>query len=679
LDNSITELRSVGAARAALLNKLGVYTVRDLLEHFPRGYDDRSHVAKIADLSPNVINTVRAVITSEPEIVFTGPRCVVKLQIKDDTGTLKIVWFNQAYLTHVFRKRDEYIFTGMVKEARSYTQSIALEMQSPEYEKWNEEKLLSGGRIVPIYTSAGKLGQKTLRALIYAALQSAAHIGEFMPPAVISAYRLCDRDHAVRSIHFPESDEDFFMARRRLVFDELLCSQLAMFRIKGRVKQENGITLKETDVCPFLNSLPFKFTSAQRTALNDIISDMRSGYVMNRLIQGDVGSGKTAVAMAAIFTAINNGFQAAVMAPTEVLARQHFTSFSEAFRPFNVCLELVTGGLSRSAKNMAYQRIGSGEARIIIGTHALIQEKLSFFRLGLVITDEQHRFGVNQRFTLSQKGEAPHVLVMTATPIPRTLALILYGDLDISVIDELPPGRQHIDTFYVNSGYRARLRAFIKKQLEAGRQAYIVCPMIDETEDSAMRAVNEYALEIGEALPGYKTAAIHGKMKADEKQGILEAFARNEIGALVSTTVIEVGINVPNATVMLVENADRYGLAQLHQLRGRVGRGAEKSYCILISDTRSKTAIRKLKAMTQSNDGFELSDLDLKLRGAGDFFGVRQHGLPEFKIANLYKDMDILKEAQKAALEVYGKETEELKAEVDRIYKFNDQANSPTL
>ena len=429
----------------------------------------------------------------------------------------------------------------------------------------------------------------------------------------------------------------------------------------------------------FLGGLPFDLTSAQRSALDDILCDMRQIYVMNRLIQGDVGSGKTAVAMAAAFAVVSSGYQAAVMAPTEVLAGQHFKSFSETFKPFGIIPELVTGSLTRSAKEKAYKRIESGESQIIIGTHALIQEKLSFSRLGLVITDEQHRFGVNQRFILSQKGMAPHMLVMTATPIPRTLALILYGDMDISIIDELPPGRQVIDTFFVNSAYRTRIHIFIKKQLEAGRQAYIVCPMIDVPEDGAMRAVTEYAGEIGKALSGFRIACLHGKMKADEKQEILEAFSRNEINALVSTTVIEVGINVPNATVMLVENADRYGLAQLHQLRGRIGRGAHKSYCILISDTRSKTAIMKLKALTRTNDGFKLSDLDLKLRGAGDFFGVRQHGLPEFKIANLYKDTDILKDAQKAANDLIGQETPELTEEIRRMFRDSSQFNYPTL
>ena len=680
MDSSdIINLRSVGKARAALLNKLDIYTIKDLLEHFPRGYDDRSHITKIAELTPNVINTVRAVISSDPESVFSGSRSVVKLGIKDETGALKIVWFNQPYLTHVFKKRDEYIFTGVVKEVGSSTQNIALEMQSPEYEKWNDDRILSGGRIVPVYSSTGKLGQKTLRSLIYSALQAYGQIDEFLPGEILKTYGLCGRDHAIHSIHFPEKDEDFFAARRRLVFDELLCSQLATLQIKGRIKQQQGIKLDNISADVFLRSLPFVFTSAQQSALEDILCDMRGVYVMNRLIQGDVGSGKTAVAMAAAFTVINNGFQAAIMAPTDVLARQHFKSFREAFMPFDIVPELVTGSLTKSMKEKAYKRIESGEARIIIGTHALIQEKLSFSRLGLVITDEQHRFGVNQRFLLSQKGEAPHVLVMTATPIPRTLALILYGDLDISVIDELPPGRQAIDTFYVNGGYRTRIHAFIKKQLEEGRQAYIVCPVIEESESAAVRAVIGYTEEIGNALPGFRTACLHGRMKAAEKEHILEAFTRNEINALVSTTVIEVGINVPNATVMLVENADRYGLAQLHQLRGRIGRGAYKSYCMLISDTKSKTAIAKLKAMARTNDGFELSDMDLKLRGAGDFFGVRQHGLPEFKIANLYKDMDILKDAQKAAAALYGKETPELKCEISRMFKFYNRGDSPTL
>ncbi|MDR2649303.1 MAG: ATP-dependent DNA helicase RecG [Clostridiales bacterium] len=676
-NNGVIDLKSVGAAREAVLNKLDIYTVRDLLEHFPRGYDDRSRITRISDLTPNVLNTVRAVINTEAENVFSGARCVVRLRIKDETGTLLIVWFNQPYLTHVFKKRDEYIFTGVVKEIRSFSTLITLEMRSPEYEKWNEGKALSGGRIVPVYSSTGKLGQKTLRSLIHSALQSADYIEEFLPQDILLMHRLCGRDHAVRSIHFPESDEDFLTARRRLVFDELLCGQLAILHIKGKVKRQKGVILKNSRADPFLQSLPFSFTASQRKSLTDILNDMSDGYVMNRLVQGDVGSGKTAVAMAAAYAVIDGGFQAAIMAPTEVLARQHYNSFSGAFEPLGILTELAAGSLTASERKRAYKRIESGEAQMVVGTHALIQEKLSFSRLGLVITDEQHRFGVNQRFLLSQKGDAPHVLVMTATPIPRTLALILYGDLDISTIDELPPGRQPVDTFFVSSGYRARIRGFIRKQLEAGRQAYVVCSMIDESEEKVIRAVNEYAAELSEALPGFKTACLHGKLKAEEKQRVLEDFSQNNINVIVSTTVIEVGINVPNATVMLIENADRHGLAALHQLRGRIGRGAFKSYCILISDTRSKMALQKLKALAKTNDGFALSDLDLKLRGAGDFFGVRQHGLPEFKIADLYKDMDILKEAQEAANTLYGRESESLKREISRIFKFNEEHPIP--
>ena len=678
IDNSINELKQVGAARAAKLNKLNIHSIRDLVEHFPRDYSDRSQVHKISDLTPGTVNTVRAVVTTRAEAVFSGSRSVVKLRIQDDTGVLFIVWFNQPYLTHVFKNHDEYIFTGMVKEVKTYSAKITLEMQAPEYEKWNEGEALSGGRIVPIYPTTGKLGQKTLRSLIHTALQMTKDLEEFLPENIIKAYNLYSRGHAVRSIHFPENEEDFFAARRCLVFNELLCSQLAMFQIKGKVKQTEGKAI-EMPVDAFIKSLPFSLTAAQQTSLDDVLGDMKNTNVMNRLIQGDVGSGKTAVAMAAAFAAINSGYQVAIMAPTEVLARQHFKSFSTAFESFAIPTDLVTGNLKRSEKNRAYEGINSGDTKMIVGTHTLIQEKLDFHNLGLVITDEQHRFGVNQRFLLSQKGNTPHILVMTATPIPRTLALILYGDLDISVIDELPPGRQPIDTYYVNSGYRARIHSFIKKQLEEGRQAYIVCPMIDEAEEKTLRAVNEYAEEIAEALPGIKTASLHGKMKPDEKHSVLDAFSKNIIRVLISTTVIEVGINVPNATIMLIENAERFGLAALHQLRGRVGRGLHKSYCILISDTRSKTAITKLKAMTQTCDGFALSDIDLKLRGAGDFFGVRQHGLPEFKIANLYKDMAILKDAQEAAKELCGKEPLELINEINRVFKFSPKEAPPVL
>ena len=678
IDNSINELKQVGTARAAKLNKLNIHTIRDLIEHFPRDYRDRSQIYKIGDLTPGAVNTVRAVITTSAQAVFSGSRSVVRLRIQDDSGVLFIVWFNQPYMTHVFKNRDEYIFTGTVKEIKTNSEKITLEMQAPEYEKWNEGETLSGGRIVPIYPTTSKLGQKTLRTLIHSALQMAEDIEEFLPENIQENYNLCSKGHAVRSIHFPESEEDFFEARRRLVFNELLCSQLAMFQVKGKIKKIKGKAIDQP-VDSFIESLPFSLTLSQKKSLDDVLEDMKNTYVMNRLIQGDVGSGKTAVAMAAAFAAISSGHQAAIMAPTEVLAQQHFKSFSTAFESFSIPTALLTGNLKRSEKNQAYKGINSGDTKMIIGTHALIQEKLDFYNLGLVITDEQHRFGVNQRFLLSQKGNAPHILVMTATPIPRTLALILYGDLDISVIDELPPGRQPIDTYYVNSGYRARIHSFIKKQLEMGRQAYIVCPMIDEAEEKTLRAVNEYAEEIAEALPGIKTACLHGKMKPNEKYNVLDAFSKNVIRVLISTTVIEVGINVPNATVMLIENAERFGLAALHQLRGRVGRGLHKSYCILISDTRSKTAITKLKAMVQTSDGFALSDIDLKLRGAGDFFGVRQHGLPDFKIANLYKDITILKDAQEAAKELCGKEPPELLNEIGRFFKFNPKESPPVL
>ncbi|AMJ42026.1 ATP-dependent DNA helicase RecG [Anaerotignum propionicum DSM 1682] len=481
-----------------------------------------------------------------------------------------------------------------------------------------------------------------------------AGLPEYIPHWIRKEYQLAERNFSIQEIHFPKTEQSFYDARRRLVFEELFLLQGALFSLKAFFeKEKNGILLKkQRPLEEFQQYLPFHFTNAQRRVLKEIEEDMSTGKQMNRLIQGDVGSGKTAVAMAASYWAIQNGYQSVLMAPTEVLAQQHYQSILSVFEGLGITTVLLTGGQTAKEKRSALEKIASGAGEMIIGTHAVIQKGVEYHNLGLAITDEQHRFGVRQRSALNQKGEAPHVLVMTATPIPRTLALILYGDLDVSIIDELPPGRQKIDTMAVTSSYHDRIYTFIDKEVQQGRQAYVICPMIEENEKLELQSVLNFTEELQQKLSHCIVSCVHGKMKPKEKQEIMEAFAKGEIHVLVSTTVIEVGINVPNAVIMLIENAERFGLAQLHQLRGRVGRGSEKSYCILVSDAKAKIAKQRLKTLVDSQDGFVISEMDLKLRGPGEFFGTRQHGLPELKIANMYQDMPILIEAQKAAIKM---------------------------
>ncbi|MCL2352933.1 MAG: ATP-dependent DNA helicase RecG [Firmicutes bacterium] len=674
----ITALPSVGPSRAALFARLGVFTVGGLIEHYPRDYDDRSNVRKIAGLIPGARNTMRGAAAAAPELFRANGRAVVRLVIADDTGALEIVWFNQPYLCKQLVKNKEYIFTGKVIEnnfarggqGQARGRQCSYKMENPEFECLDGHELLSGGRIVPIYPSTAGLGQKLLRKFIKAALDALRdEYPENLPRGVLSEYGLRPKPEAVKNIHFPPSPESFYAARRRLVFEELFLTQTALFKLKGRLKKESRVVIGRLEAEKLLAALPYELTDSQGGALADIYADFRSGLVMNRLIQGDVGSGKTAVAMAAAYTVISNGYQAALMAPTEVLARQHFQTVSGIFGSLGIECVLLVGSLSAAEKKRARAAAGSGAARMIIGTHALIQEAAEYDNLGLVITDEQHRFGVDQRFSLSGKGEqAPHAAVMTATPIPRTLALILYGDLDISVMRGKPPGRAVIETYAVDGSYRPRIYAFLRKNFDEGRQAYIICPAI-ESEDAGggNAAVKDYAERLRAELPGYVLAPLHGKMRPAEKQAVMDGFANGEIHVLVSTTVIEVGIDVPNATVMVIENADRFGLAQLHQLRGRVGRGKERSYCILISDAGTEAAKIKLGAMRRTSDGFELSELDLKTRGPGDFFGVAQHGLPEFKIADLARDLDILAQAQEAAGKALGTGEFDGEEAIDRL------------
>ena len=651
LNDSVTEIKGIGAKKAQTINNLGIFTVNDLIEHFPRDYEDRSQVKDIADLTENEENTFFALVSAVPENVHIRKMTVTKVKLSDSTGSVNAVWYNQPFIKNALKKDEEYIFTGVYKKS-----GYRREVSSPEFEKAGTDKeILGGGRIVPVYPLTSGISQKVLRSLIKTTLDAVkTQLPEFLPLEMRKKYMLCERNFAISNIHFPENDESFFIARKRLVFEELFVLQTALFILKGTAKRNDGIVFKTKGISEESEkAFGFGFTKAQKKVIAEICSDVSKGIPMNRLIQGDVGSGKTAVAMTAALMAVKNGYQAALMAPTEVLASQHYESFKEFFDKFGIKVCLLKGSLKKKEKEAVKELISTGEADVIVGTHAIIQEDVEFKKLGLVITDEQHRFGVKQRNVLSEKGINAHVMVMTATPIPRTLALILYGDLDVSVIDELPPGRQHIDTFAVNSSYHQRAYGFIRKEVENGRQAYMVCPMIEENDAIEAKSVMQMIDEVSQTdFKGLSVAVLHGKMKADEKERIMKDFAENKIQILISTTVIEVGINVPNATIMLIENAERFGLSQLHQLRGRVGRGKYQSYCILVTDSKSEVTKERMKVMKKTNDGFEISETDLKLRGPGEFFGTRQHGVPQLKIANLYKDADILSQAQAAAKEL---------------------------
>lgn len=643
--SDVRELKGIGEQRQKKLEKLGIFTIADLLRHYPREYKDRSQITKIAELPLNETAVFLAQVKEEGQNSRHGRLIYTRMKVYDETGAVWVVWYNQPYMKNALKIGEWYLFTGKLQQ--KYGKK---EIPSPEYERIGEN--FAGGRILPVYPSVEGLSQKMLRNLMEEALgQMRGGAQEILPAWLRQAYHLAEQNFAIENIHFPKTEQGFYDARRRLVFEELFLLQTALYRLKQTLEESGeGIPFGQREaLAEGEGLLPFALTAAQKRVLGEMEADMTSGKSMNRLVQGDVGSGKTAVAMLASYWAIKNGYQAALMAPTEVLAQQHAASFREIFAPAGINVVLLTGGISAKEKRERLAQIASGEAQMVIGTHALIQSGVAFQRLGLAITDEQHRFGVRQRSLLAGQGENAHTLVMTATPIPRTLALILYGDLDISIIDELPPGRKKIDTSAVDSRYHPRIYAFIQKHIAQGQQAYVICPMIEENEKIAAQAVLQYTEELKRELPDCRICCVHGKMKPKEKQAIMEGFAAGEIDVLVSTTVIEVGVNVPNATIMLIENAERFGLAQLHQLRGRVGRGSEKSYCILVSDTKTKEAKARMKTMTESEDGFLISEKDLKLRGPGEFFGIRQHGLPELKIADLTRDMAILQEAQRAA------------------------------
>lgn len=646
LFESVRYLKGVGEARARTFANLGITTLYDLISYFPRTYEDRSRIVPISELQADEPACFRAFVTSQPRTHHIRKGLdLTKLTVADETARLNVTFFNQSYVADNLEYSREYYFYGTL--SGDY---MGYQITNPIFEPVERPGVLTR-RIMPIYPLTAGLHNNMISRTVQQALDAClAELPELLPEALRSRYGLCDAVTAYRSIHAPESFEALAAARHRLIFEEFFIFSvgLSLLRASRGRKERPAFVLPE--LTEFEAALPFSLTGAQRRAIGEIAADLSGGSVMNRLVQGDVGSGKTVVAAAAAWITARNGQQAALMAPTEILAEQHAQGLEQLLAPLGVRVALLTGSMTAAQKRSVRAAIAAHEADLIIGTHALIAEATDFARLGLVIADEQHRFGVAQRAALAEKGEDPHLLVMSATPIPRTLALILYGDLDLSVIDELPPGRQSIDTFLVGEDKRARINAFIRKQVAEGHQVYIVCPAVEEGEDESLRSAEAWAETLQMAVfPDLRVALLHGKMKPAQKEAAMAAFARGEQDILVATTVIEVGVDVPNATLMVVENADRFGLSQLHQLRGRVGRGRDKSYCVLFTSNRNPETLQRLKALCKTNDGFEISREDLALRGPGDFFGTRQHGLPAFKVGSLELDMQTLQDAQAAA------------------------------
>ena len=650
LTTDIRYIKGIGEQRAKALNKLGITTLRDLISWFPRKYDDRRQARRIADLVPGESACVAAMIAAEPKVSHIRKGMdLIKVRAVDETGVLDITFFNQTWLKSQLIQGETYIFYG-----KAEGNLLRKTMASPIVEREGRGEFT--GRIVPIYPLTAGVSQLILSRSIRQGLDACADIlPDALPDQVRQDHHLCRIGYAYENIHFPEDETALDLARRRLAFEELFFFTIGLQRLRSRRETVRVEPCGNVDMAEFYHALPFTLTEAQRRCVEEALGDMRSGQPMNRLCQGDVGSGKTMVAAACVYFMVKNGRQAALMAPTEILAQQHYNGLAPLLENMGIRCALLTGSTKAAVKRSIAAQLAAGEIDFAIGTHALITEGVAYADLGLVVTDEQHRFGVAQRAALAAKGQHPHTLVMSATPIPRTLALILYGDLDVSVIDQLPPGRQPIETYAVPGSYHPRVYNFIRKLVAEGRQAYIVCPMVEENDElpDERKAVTAYAQKLqAEVFPELKVAFVHGKMKAKEKDAVMAAFAARETDILVSTTVIEVGVDVPNAAVMVIENAERFGLSQLHQLRGRVGRGKHQSYCILISDNQNEETKQRLKVMTKTADGFKIAEEDLRLRGPGDFFGERQHGLPGLKIADIGCDTQLLKEAQQAAEEL---------------------------
>ncbi len=674
LSDPVTVLKGVGPSRARQFAQLNIFTLRDLICHFPRGYEDRTRLVPIEKLEAGVPACFRAMVMNTPRTSHIRKGLdITKVQVADHTARLNLTFFNNRFVSDQLQYGREYVFYGAVSG-----DFIGYNMTNPAFEPLDSPPVTTR-RVLPIYPLTAGLSNGALLKAVRQALAVCDPPDEILPEDLRREYGILGAERAYYAIHEPASMAEAELAKKRLVFEEFFVfsaglSLMRQARAEKKTRRYDNVALEE-----FYAALPFSLTGAQRRAIGEILGDLTRGAPMNRLVQGDVGSGKTMVAAAAAYCTVKNQRQAALMAPTEILAEQHYASLSGLLAPLGVTVGLLTGSMPPKRKRETREAIADGGIQLAIGTHALITDSTRFRDLGLVITDEQHRFGVGQRSRLSAKGEDPHLLVMSATPIPRTLALLMYGDLDVSIIDELPPGREPVDTFLVGESYRPRINAFIRKQVAAGHQCFVVCPAVEEGEELGIKAATVWAETLQQTVfPDLRVALLHGQMKGPEKEAAMSAFARGEADVMVATTVIEVGVDVPNATLMVIEDADRFGLSQLHQLRGRVGRGRDRSYCILTSHTRNEETARRLKAFCKTNDGFRIAEEDLALRGPGDFFGSRQSGLPGFRAANLSLDLETLKQAQSASarwIEEYGtSDTPEARALRARITELFDRA-----
>lgn len=643
--DDVTTLKRVGKKKAAALNKLDIFQIQDLLFFYPRSYEDRRQITPISELTDGQT----ALICARAALIVKGRgfgrRQTLRILAEDDSGSAEILFFNSSYLDRAFQRGESYAFYGKIS-----IKNGKIQLLHPDFRKWAENE----ARILPVYPLVHGISQSDLRGWIAEALSQSALLNEYLPEETRKRNNICGLQYALQNIHFPEDPRKIQEARFRFVFEELLLLQTGLLYIRNQLKHGEKGTMFSAEVKSkeFTDMLPYPLTGAQKKVIGQIETDMESNAVMNRLVQGDVGSGKTAVAAAALYKAVKSGYQGVLMAPTEILARQHVSSLTEQFSPFGIKVGFLSGSLSTAEKKEILSSLAAGEIDILVGTHAVIREGVVFHKLGLVITDEQHRFGVEQRDALAKKGDNPDILVMTATPIPRTLAMTLYGDLDISVIDELPPGRQPIATKALGARGREKSYKFLQSQILEGRQAYVVAPLIEDSEEIGAKSASKLFSELCQRFPHQNIALLHGAMKQKEKDSVMEQFYRGEISILVSTVVIEVGINVPNATVMLIENAERFGLAQLHQLRGRVGRGRDQSYCILITEGKTEVSKQRAKIMEETNDGFVIAEKDLQLRGPGEIFGMRQHGVPELRIADPVRHVKVLEKVKEETKQI---------------------------
>lgn len=667
LTDPVTILKGVGTARAKQFENLNIRTLGDLICHFPRSYEDRTKIRTIEELEVDVPACFKAVVMNNPRTSHIRKGLdLTKVQVADHTARLNLTFFNNRYVSDNLIYGREYIFYGAVSG-----DFIGYNMTNPVFEAVDAPGITTR-RVLPIYPLTAGLSNAMVVKAVTQALAVCDPPAEILPASVREKYGILPAERAYHAIHAPQSLEEAEQARKRLIFEEFFVFSAGLSLMRAARESKKARPFENLEMDAFYQALPFTLTGAQRRAIAEILADFQKGAPMNRLVQGDVGSGKTMVAAAAAYCAGQNGKQTALMAPTEILAEQHYASLRVLFMPLGISVVLLTGSMTPKQKRTVREDIASGKARVTVGTHALLTDTTQFHNLGLVIADEQHRFGVAQRSRLSEKGEDPHLLVMSATPIPRTLALLMYGDLDVSILDELPPGRERVDTFLVTESYRPRINAFIRKQVAEGHQCFIVCPAVEESEELGIKAASAWAETLQKTVfPDLRISLLHGQMKGGEKEKTMAAFARGEADVMVATTVIEVGVDVPNATLMVIEDADRFGLSQLHQLRGRVGRGKAKSYCILTTHNRNPETLQRLKALCKTTDGFRIAEEDLKLRGPGDFFGSRQSGLPAFRVADLSFDLGTLKEAQAASaqwIEEYGaSDTPEAAALRERI------------